>query len=92
MRRLKVWIGWAAALGGGLLLGGCAHQPCPIIPAQLELAEARVEAARSNYRSVSEDADRLSSSLGRVAANIKKLEEEKQLLESLVGEEKGAEE
>jgi len=72
---------------GLLFLGGCsAHRPCPIIPAQLELAEERAKLADDQFLEVSEELERIQGNLARLEENISKLEEEKAILLELIGE------
>jgi septal ring factor EnvC (AmiA/AmiB activator) len=84
-----------AAVGAILLVAGCAaHAPCPIIPAQLELAEERAKQAKEDAHSAGEELDRIQNNLARIEDNIAKLEEEKAILLGLIGgtEEGGEEE
>jgi septal ring factor EnvC (AmiA/AmiB activator) len=86
-------VSWSLLVAGMLAAAvGCAHRPCPIIPAQLELAEDRLADAQAEYKSVSEEIDRLSGNIKRLETNIRKLEDEKAILLQLVGEEPTEEE
>lgn len=80
-----------AALAAGVFLwAGCAsNKPCPIIPAQMELAEDRAQIYRDELEEISTEVERLRSNLERLDTNIAKLEEEKAILLELVGQGEG---
>ncbi|MBU1702005.1 MAG: hypothetical protein KJ970_02200 [Candidatus Eisenbacteria bacterium] len=71
-------------LGSPAIFSGCAHKPCPIIPAQLELAEARLETVRNEQDTTGDDIARLQQNVERLQKSISDLEEEKALLEQLI--------
>lgn len=77
-------------LGTGMLIvsAGCAaHKACPIIPAQLELAEERAQLSQEEYQQASEELDRIQGNVARIEENIAKMEAEKAILLELVGDE-----
>ncbi|MBD3334663.1 MAG: hypothetical protein GF355_04025 [Candidatus Eisenbacteria bacterium] len=92
MRHFGKMTAGALALAAFGVCGCAQHPPCPIIPAQLELAEARMEKAHEERREASEDISRLRNNVERLENSVNELEKEKALLEEMVrGDEEAAE-